>query len=65
MWDDYSGDLDAEEPSATPDLSGLPDEIRAIGEKRRDGAALTATERKRLERFRDGTYTGQRGRPRN
>jgi hypothetical protein len=63
VWDEYPFEHDDEGPDLNPRLDTIPHEIRAIGEKRRLGVALTPAERKKLQRFREGRYTGQRGRP--
>lgn len=63
VWDCYAcegDDADADETSR----ARLPDAIRTIAEKRAAGVALSNAERKALERYRDGSYTGQIGRPR-
>ena len=64
-WDEYVFDQEDEAQDDHIQRQVIPEEIRAIGEKRLLGLNLTAVERKRLQRFRDGTYTGQRGRPKN
>jgi len=61
--DEYTFDREDDVPALSPRLHGIPAEIRAIGQKRVLGILLTPAERKKLQRFRDGTYTGQQGRP--
>jgi len=65
VWDRYAFDRDDEASDRSTQHETVPPEIRAIGEKRLLGIVLTPIERKRLQRFRDGTYTGRRGRPKN
>jgi len=63
VWDRYAFERADEVQDRSIQLDTIPQEIRAIGEKRLLGIVLTPTERKRLQRFRAGTYTGRRGRP--
>ncbi len=63
-WDAYAFDQHDEPTAVNARLEAIPQEIRAIGQKRLLGLALTDAEWKRLQRFRAGTYTGRRGRPR-
>lgn len=63
VWDEYALGQDGGASDANTTLAAIPPEIRAIGEKRVLGIKLTPTERKQLQRFRQGTYTGRRGRP--
>ena len=65
VWDRYGLELEETDTDPADVLEKVPEVIQRIGRKRVMGVALTATERSRLKRFRDGTYHGQPGCPKN
>ena len=62
VFDDEGDAADGREAGMS--LAEVPAEIRLIGEKRVLGEVLTASERQKLKRYREGRYRGRNGRPR-